>query len=144
MDSTDSVVSNSMMEVVEWLENNSSNIDLRNMMSVLPSMLQLQNSKSKSYGRSWCRHGDLSAYFNLERKWDRLYNLMDRAMSEGSIQELFNGDADTSTETFVDTIVDLSLYSLMWVGYIFEHHPDAYRRFLEMNDLDAPGDKGSE
>ena len=109
-------------------------VDNVNVLEVLPELLSLQNDKGVIYGRSWCKHGDLSAYFNLERKWDRIYNIMDKAMKNG-IDTLFSDDSSTPTETFVDTIADLALYSLMWVGYIKETHPEEFEKFLRANDL---------
>jgi hypothetical protein len=110
--------------------------DYRNMLKILPFILQLQGDKGKMYGRSWCKHGDLSAFFNLERKWDRIQNIMEKAMVEGT-DSLFNGSSDTATETFLDTVVDLGCYAMMWAGYIQENHPEMWRKFLQSNDLKA-------
>lgn len=110
--------------------------DNLNIIEILPSLLQLQNSKSLMYGRSYCKHGHLSVFFNLERKWDRIQNIMERVMKEGE-DSLFEKDkSSTATETFMDTVIDLGLYSLMWAGYIKERHPEVYQKFLEINKLD--------
>ena len=49
--------------------------DSKNLMEILPYLLTLQNMKETQYGRSWCKHKDFSAYFNVERKWDRIFNI---------------------------------------------------------------------
>ena len=108
--------------------------DSINMLEVFPDLLRLQNDKGQLYGRSYCRHGSLSVFFNLERKWDRISNIMTRAMRDGT-DSLYSGESDTATETFLDTVVDLSVYSLMWVGLIREERPEMYQRFLKSNDL---------
>ena len=105
-----------------------------NMMKFLPSLLKLQNQKSLIYGRSYCRHGDISVYLNTERKWDRISNIMDRAMKEG-IDTLFGDKSATPTETFVDTVVDLASYSSLWASYIMENHPEEYKQFMKSNEL---------
>ena len=108
--------------------------DNENVLRIMPALLQLQNDKGRVYGRSWCKHSDLSAFFNLERKWDRIYTIMERAMKEGT--DVLWGDASsTPTETFLDTIVDLGLYSIMWAGYIMENHPEQFQKFLDANKL---------
>ena len=109
--------------------------DNANLLGILPYLLTLQNTKETQYGRSWCKHEDFSAFFNVERKWDRIYNIMGRVIEQGT-QVL--GDSNltgTPTETFMDTIVDLGLYSLMWAGLIKETRPEQYEKFLVSNGL---------
>lgn len=111
-------------------------VDNLNIMEILPKLLKLQNQKGLIYGRSWCKHSDMSAFFNLERKWDRIYNIMVTAMKDG--MDTLHGEqssTSTPTETFVDTITDLALYSLMWVGYIRECNPDEFEKFVAANQL---------
>lgn len=103
-------------------------------MEMLPALLKLQNDKSLIYGRSYCRHGDLSIFLNTERKWDRISNIMDSAMQAG-MQTLFSDKSSTPTETFVDTVVDLASYSLLWASFIRDSHPEEWRKFLEANNL---------
>lgn len=106
--------------------------DAENMLTIFPDILELQAQKSAVYGRSYCRHGDLSIFLNVERKWDRISNIMNAAMKTGTDQLYESG---TPTETFLDTVVDLASYSLLWVGYIKENHPELYQKFLEANSL---------
>ena len=108
--------------------------DTKNMLDILPYILQLQAQKAAVYGRSYCRHGDLSIFLNTERKWDRISNIMDKAMTEGT-DYLYSDKSGTATETFVDTIVDLASYSLLWLGYINENHPELFQRFIKDNKL---------
>ena len=105
-----------------------------NILSMMPKLLKLQNDKAKLYGRSWCKHGDLSAFFNMERKWDRIQNIMEKAMENG-VSTLHTGASSTATETFMDTIVDLGLYSLMWAGFIAEEHPEEFESVMKNNQL---------
>ena len=105
-----------------------------NLMKIFPQLLKLQNDKGRVYGRSYAKHGDVSIFLNVERKFDRISNIMDRAMREG-LNTLHSEVSSTATETFLDTVVDLGLYSLMWVGYIKDEFPEEYQRFLTANNL---------
>lgn len=113
--------------------------DNKNLLNILPYLLKLQNTKEGQYGRSWCKHKDFSAFFNVERKWDRIFNIMSRAMDEG-VENTLNNDTKSGTpgETFVDTIVDMGLYSLMWAGLIQEVRPEQFEKFIKNNNLMLP------
>ena len=105
-----------------------------NLMKIFSQVLKLQNDKGRVYGRSYAKHGDVSIFLNVERKFDRISNIMDRAMREG-LNTLHSEASSTATETFLDTVVDLGLYSLMWVGYIKDEYPEEYQKFLAANNL---------
>ena len=109
--------------------------DFTNIIEILPVILELQLQKSSVYGRSYCRHGDLSIFFNTERKWDRIVNIMEKAIATGKVQNLYSDESGTPTETFFDTVVDLASYSLLWLGYIAEHNPQIVKSFMETNKL---------
>lgn len=109
-------------------------VDNVNLMEIFPKLLKLQNEKGRVYGRSYAKHGDLSIFFNLERKWDRISTIMERVMKEG-LDSLHSDSSSTPTETFMDTIVDLGMYSLMWAGYIRENYPDEFEKFVRSNKL---------
>lgn len=101
---------------------------------IIPHILLLQNHKERGYGQSWRKYEDTGAFLNLARKFDRIDTIMKRAMVEGT-QILFDGSTDLSTETILDTIVDLSLYGLMWSSYIAKRYPQLWEKFLVMNNL---------
>lgn len=104
------------------------------MMKFLPKLLKLQNDKSLVYGRSYCKYGDVSIFMNVARKWDRIENIMQRAMKEGT-DTLYSSKSATPTETFVDTVVDLASYGCLWSSNIMQEHPDEWKEFLKANDL---------
>ena len=104
------------------------------MMKLMPKLLKLQNDKGRVYGRSYAKHGDVSIFLNVERKFDRISNIMDKAMKDG-VDTLYTAQSSTPTETFMDTVVDLGLYGLMWAGYIADEHPEVYNQFLALNKL---------
>lgn len=56
-----------------------------NIMLMLPAILELQNQKSLIYGRSYCKHGDTSIFFNVERKWDRVENIFFKSSTNWSV-----------------------------------------------------------
>lgn len=115
-----------------------------NLMGLIPDLLTLQNNKERQYGRSWCMQadptgmGDVSAYFNLRRKYDRIDHIMQHAIQNGVTDTLFGNDgaeSGTATETFIDTLVDAGLYALMWVGLIRERYPALWEAFRKNNGL---------
>ena len=114
-------------------DKNKENVDIVNVLNILPAILELQAQKASVYGRSYCRHGDLSIFFNTERKWDRILNIMEKAIAKGEVNKLYG--EGTPTESFFDTVVDLASYSLLWVGYIYENHREVFDKFIEENGL---------
>lgn len=108
--------------------------DNQNMFELFPAMLELQTQKGNVYGRSYCKHGEPSIFMNVERKFDRISMIMERAMQEG-MDTLYSGKGDTPTETFLDTVVDLANYSCLWAGFIIENHPEVWEKFLRNNRL---------
>lgn len=111
-------------------------VDNINLLEMIPKFLKLQNTKGLVYGRSYCRHGDTSIFFNVERKFDRISNIMERVMVEG-MHTLHSEASSTPTETFLDTVVDLGMYGLLWAGYIKELYPKEYEKFISSNKLDS-------
>lgn len=109
--------------------------DNTNVLMAIPSLLQLQNDKGRVYGRSWCKHQDMSAFFNLERKWDRISNIMENSFEKGIEKVLNSEESETPTETFLDTVVDLANYSLMWVGLIRELRYEKWQKWLQANEV---------
>lgn len=103
-------------------------------MEMMPKLLKLQNDKGRVYGRSYLKYGEISTFMNVGRKFDRIENIMKKAMETGT--DSLHGEASrTATETLLDTIVDMGLYSIMWAGYIKEMYPEEYNRFLSINGL---------
>lgn len=105
-----------------------------NAQKVIPAILQLQHDKEAVYGQSWRKYGMASAFFNTARKWDRIDNIMRKALEHGT-NILTTGEAGTAQETFMDTVVDLASYSLLWVGFMAEQYPEMWQKFLDMNHL---------
>lgn len=120
---------------IEKISNKS--IDTQNLLDTLPSLIKLQQDKSKLYGRSYCNYGNLGIFFNLARKWDRVENIMQSVMKNGEDNLFHNIKGNsTATETFLDTVSDLAVYSMLWVGYIKENYPEQWEQFLKSNKLD--------
>ncbi len=110
--------------------------DNLNMLEFLPYLLQLQNEKALVYGRSYCKYGDSSIFMNVQRKWDRIENIMIRALDEG-LNTLYSSKSSTPTETFVDTVVDLASYGCLWSSYIMKTKPEEFKKFVDSNKLNS-------
>lgn len=136
MENQDTIKKELLEEFKKYLDSQKElSIDNINMMRFIPYLLRLQNQKSLIYGRSYCRHGDLSIFLNTERKWDRISNIMDNAIKSG-MDTLYSDESATPTETFVDTVVDLASYGMLWASYIMENHTKEFQEFVESNKVE--------
>jgi hypothetical protein len=91
--------------------------------ATLPFLLNLQYKKEGTYGRSWCKRGELDTFFNTARKFDRIENMM------------LNGAKDEVGEGKVDTVGDMASYGLLWLTYILRLHPEAFMEWVQKNIL---------
>lgn len=75
--------------------------------------------KGRSYGESWCKHGEKCSIFsNVARKFDRIENIIVHDAPEGS-------------ETRSTTIADLLVYSSLWLTWLSEHEPINMMNFVK-------------
>lgn len=81
------------------------------MTAVFVVLSQLQYSKEGTYGRSWCKRGEMDVFFNLARKFDRLENMM------------LNEAKDEVGEPLIDTVGDEANYGLLWMTLFLRKHP---------------------
>ena len=74
--------------------------------TVLGNLRDLEEAKSITYGNSWKKYGEASSIFpNLARKYDRL-------------ETLWNKQDDALEESIIDTLADLAVYAMKWIGYL--------------------------
>lgn len=88
---------------------------------VFPLLAELQYRKEGSYGRSWCKRGELDIFFNTARKFDRIENIM------------LKGAKDEVGESHADTVADLTNYGLLWMTYILREKPALFFDWLKNN-----------
>lgn len=94
----------------------------------------LHLAKAPQYKRSWCKRGLTGMFFTVVRKWDRL-------------EELFKDGADplkSPGEALEETVIDLAVYFVKWVGWLKEKHPERYnsmrdRVFADFNKVNSNG-----
>lgn len=91
------------------------------MTAVFVVLSQLQYSKEGTYGRSWCKRGELDVFFNLARKFDRLENMM------------INGSKDEVGEPMIDTVGDEANYGLLWMTLFLRKHPKVFLDWIKNN-----------
>ena len=94
-------------------------------------VLLLSSFKGLHYGRSWCKRGMYGIFFTIARKWDRL---------EG----IFTSGVDPwkagGSEGVEETILDLAVYSLKWLGYLKESNPERFEAMVAKAVKDAQKD----
>lgn len=83
---------------------------------------RLATAKNVNYDNSYSKRGILSIFFNLERKWERID------------KQIFSGKSlvDLTTETFLDTCIDLAAYSMKMCAWICTRRPDLYLKLLRV------------
>lgn len=91
------------------------------MTAVFVVLSQLQYSKEGTYGRSWCKRGDLDVFFNLARKFDRLENMV------------LNESKDEVGEPLIDTVGDEANYGLLWMTLFLRKHPKVFLEWIKNN-----------
>lgn len=87
------------------------------MRKIQAASLNLFAIKDKDYDGSWQKDGLVSAFLNLKRKFDRL---------ESQFKNGFTGDA----ENIGDTLIDLQMYSLMNIYFLYEKD-DQVKEFID-------------
>lgn len=107
---------------LEPIEGYSSEEMEKEMIRIAALAMRIFRSKDKDYKGSWQRRGILSAQMNFERKTDR-------------VVAMFNQGALTTTNTnenIVDTFVDTSVYSLLYLVYLCKKDPNVRKQLDEL------------
>ena len=86
---------------------------------VCQSLAMLQHAKGVHYKNSYSKHGLMSIFFNLSRKYDRWEN------------QLFHGTGDAPSESVLDTLADLAVYAVKQFAWVAARQPQAYLKWLE-------------
>ena len=89
----------------------------------------LQRAKNVSYHNSYSKRGLLSAFFNIERKFERFD------------AQLFGGTQDAHSEGFIDTLGDLAIYCVKTFAWYALREPELFRKWLEavLNESTSSG-----
>jgi hypothetical protein len=105
---------NPVEDVKEWsVDDESDNIE-----RVFNFLVDLHETKAQMYGPSWKSSGEIGAFHNVERKFDR-------------IKRWVNEKADDHAEPIVTTVGDLTLYCLLWLSECPKWHPEQYKMWVE-------------
>ena len=100
------------LEMLEPIENYNAEEFAKVMLIMAEERVSLYKEKDKQYGGSWMKDGGLGAYLNLKRKIDRILTRFKRGT-------LFSWESDRTGEATLDTLMDLSNYSDMFMGLLF-------------------------
>ncbi len=85
---------------------------------VVAVLNELHNKKTRVYGDSWRKHGELLGIFaNITRKYDRLEVATAKNV------------APVVDESILDTVADLAVYCAKYLTYLAEQHPAAFCAF---------------
>ena len=82
---------------------------------------ELHAKKSRAYGNSWRKHGELMSIFaNISRKHDRL-------------ESVYAGSKSTGDECIMDTLADLAVYAMKYLTFLAETTSMFFQQFLDDN-----------
>ena len=85
-------------------------------------LYDLQVFKGKTYGSSWCKHGEaISIFGNTSRKYDRLETIM-----KNFVQQVSPLPPPDSDESVAETVADLANYCILWMTWIKQNRPQEY------------------
>jgi len=105
------------------------------MVKLASLLLVYHMHKDSQYGRSWAKRGEAGVYHNVMRKSDRYGQLADRLEKlDGIAKVVMSGHRLATDEihlAFVDLLVDISLYCLMWLDWIAAERPEDVERWVE-------------
>ena len=79
---------------------------------------EIQYKKEGTYGRSFCKRGEMDIFFNMARKFDRLENMM------------LHDKKDEVGEGKTDTVGDEANYGMLWMTYILREKPELFKNWL--------------
>lgn len=93
----------------------------------------IQTCKGLHYRRSWCKRGFHGIFHTIARKWDRL----EEADASPNFLEFGGG------ECVEETVMDLAVYSLKWLGWFAETYPERFQRLVDsvQQEVDKSGVK---
>lgn len=94
-------------------------------------LLTFHSVKDAGYGRSWAKRGASGVYQNVLRKADRLETL--------AVLNLSPERDDAMGVALVDTIVDLSIYCMMWACYVAKTDKDIFATWMRTEWCVATG-----
>ncbi len=128
-------------KLMEWIYKNPTELPAKDTIEGLLShpyiekaiaIVCLGKAKDKEYGNSWQKRGDVGALHNVARKWDRLEQQMNNGIATGKVdnnseitEEMLEG------EGFLDSVLDLTNYSLMWLNWIADRFPEQWKKKME-------------
>lgn len=86
---------------------------------VITLAMLMAMSKGNFYQDSWCKKGMFSASQNLERKWNRIENILFGVPGKKGLLQ-GNTEILESDETIIDTLMDLGVYCFLTVVWFWQ------------------------
>jgi len=127
--------------MVSWLDGLPSQPDNSKLYDIATLLLAVQYDKENHYGSSWKGKGEYRGIMaNIDRKYDRLDRMTQdeingtrRPLPTASYEELTGKDVSDVGESKIDAVADLANYCLLYLSYMREHYPGAFRIWIARN-----------
>lgn len=122
-----------------WQEELEKLPDNQKFSTMVGALVAIQHDKEKFYGSSWKGKGEYRGILaNIDRKYDRLDKIAtdeingkrDRLPTE---ENLTHEQILTVGESKIDAVADLVNYGILYLTWLSEEHPGAFKHWLDSN-----------
>lgn len=91
---------------------------------IAAALVKFHKVREETYQLSFARRGEIGVWINLARKYDRMDELCRQYFQMGAV-------TPNLARTMVDTLVDISIYSLKWLAVILATKEDAFKVWVD-------------
>lgn len=138
-------------DVLAWRDGLELRPDNSNMPEIVTLLMAIQYDKEGYYGSSWKGKGEYRGIMaNIDRKYDRLDKMTEQeiagvlrplAEQERLLEQNYELYSEQIGEGKVDSVADLSVYCIMYLGYIKENYPLVFKVWVDRNLPEYLADK---
>jgi hypothetical protein len=129
------------MKMMAWKAGRVDRPDNSALPCIVTLLMALQWDKEGTYGSSWKGKGEYRGIMaNIDRKYDRLDKITDdeingerKCLPTEKWEDLSEQDIKDMGESKIDAVADLSNYSLLYLSYLRENFPGAFKVWVDRN-----------
>lgn len=127
--------------ILGWQDSLQKREDNQKLVPIVSLLLAIQYDKEGSYGSSWKGKGEYRGIMaNIDRKYDRLDKMTEdeikglrKPLPTSSYQELTGQEVQDIGESKIDAVADLANYCLLYMSFLRENYPGAFRVWVAKN-----------
>lgn len=126
-------------KMLNWLDGLEARPDNDKLPEIVTYLLSIQYDKEGGYGSSWKGRGEYRGIMsNIDRKFDRLDKIVNDEIA-GTRPKLPDSPVLTTEEqeqvgeSKIDAVADLAVYCLLYLTWLREHKPGAFKLWVDKN-----------